>query len=226
MKAKFIIPFFLTPLLLTSCNKSSYVGYYAFQMGKNEGTHFGLSINLTKQDHFVDGINEGKYFKAVANSNVLVSESNPTGELIIEGGYTIGEKIDKDKKLVNMHYDMLESLKDLIAIIIGADPSSFETSTYVQKLVTTDISNRAFNFIVPVSLNDLYLQLYWYGFDINNKDSTVHQVEEHPLGSHPSEEEVKAIKATYDNNHLDEDGEDLQFRDFHTITIGLIKDGA
>ena len=36
--------------LITSCGKNPVVGTYAFQMGKEKGTHFGLYLDLSNDD--------------------------------------------------------------------------------------------------------------------------------------------------------------------------------
>ena len=40
---------FTASMLLTACNKNGIAGKYGFQMGKENGTHFGFYITLTDE---------------------------------------------------------------------------------------------------------------------------------------------------------------------------------
>lgn len=228
MKLKKIIPLLFTTLALSSCGTKSYAGRYSFQMGKDDGAHFGVAVTLTDEDHYYEEKLTGKSFNITASSSAFGTED---GKISIDGGYTIGDPIDKEGNyLVNLSFDEYNNLIDfIISFITGGggfeEIDSEKTSDYLQKLLTTQVDDKAFYFTIPVSINDLYLQTYWYGLDICN-NSGVKEVTEHPLHSHPTQEEIDNLNANDDfyNNHKDSDGIPFAFRDYHTIMIGLTRD--
>ena len=226
MRFKKLIPLLFTSLALTSCgNNNPYAGTYSFQMGKDEGTHMGLSVELTNEDHFEGAPEKGQSFTITINASMFETE---TGEdQVITGAYTIGDQLTKDAVLVNLNYDVLNGSVLLIAALLGVELDEDNMSAYLQKLITTSVTKKAFNLMIPVSFNDLFLQLYWYGICINHKaDEERCTPEAHPLHSHPTPEQVKEIAKIYNGHHFgqgDEEENYLEFRDYYTITIGLSK---
>ena len=81
------------------------------------------------------------------------------------------------------------------------------------------------NIYIPVSLDDAYYQLYWYGTDIRidiaNFEFDIVDVEPHPLGSHPTKEEIEAMQEQFKADH--EGCMFKTYRDFNQVTLGLIK---
>ncbi|MCQ2742666.1 MAG: hypothetical protein MJ239_05145, partial [Bacilli bacterium] len=86
------------------------------------------------------------------------------------------------------------------------------------------------NVCIPVSLNDLAFQLYWYGYriDIQNIFESEVPVEElpqdqhHQIGTHPNTEDIKAIRETEIAKGLSVNMFE-EYRDYHTLTMGLRK---
>lgn len=91
------------------------------------------------------------------------------------------------------------------------------TPEQTAKFVYSTISETTLVFNIPVSIEDLQYQLYWYGLDLTNLDA---ELVEHEVGSHPSEEEIKYINEDldYPSSH---DGKN--FRDYHTLSLALTK---
>ena len=223
MRFKKLIPLLFTSLALSSCgNSNPYVGTYSFQMGKDDGTHMGISMELTDEDHNASKPELGKTFEITIKASMFETFSGE--DVKIAGGYTIGDQLTKDAKLVNLNYDFLTDSWTLLSALLGVEVAADQTGDYLQKLITTSVTKKAFNLIIPVSMNDLALQLYWYGIDINHKSGEAKCTPEaHPLHSHPTKEQIEEISKTYNGHHTDDNGDDLDFRDFYTITIGLSK---
>ena len=78
---------------------------------------------------------------------------------------------------------------------------------------------------IPVSFDDVYYQLYWYGKDIKINieqfDISIVDVTPHDLGTHPKAEEIEAINKTFETEH--QGCLISTFRDFNQVKMGLIK---
>ena len=101
------------------------------------------------------------------------------------------------------------------------------------------------NVIVPVSLQDLLFQIYWYGYRIAGIDSLTNPVDlheenpyikHHDVGTHPTEDDVAVIQEYQKGREeqyvagelTDEEYEKGEFvynsyHDYHTLTMGLSK---
>lgn len=101
------------------------------------------------------------------------------------------------------------------------------------------------NVIIPVSIEDLLYQIYWYGYRIAGIKSITNPVDlheenefiqHHDIGSHPTSDDVTTIQnyqkdreAAYKAGKLSEDsyetGEFIYntYHDYHTLTMGLAK---
>ena len=92
------------------------------------------------------------------------------------------------------------------------------TPQQTSKFVYSTISKTTIVFNIPVSIEDLKYQLYWYGLDLTNLDAE--GLVEHEVGTHPTTEEIKYINETldYPGSH---DGN--TFRDYHTLSLALTK---
>ena len=118
----------------------------------------------------------------------------------------------------------------------------------VEKILYATITDTAVNVVIPVSIMDFLYQLYWYGYRISSLDElfdpTDLEVESnkvlkhHDVGTHPGqgdETKERAIeiiqgyqrdrKETATNYHIAEDLF-LNYRDYHTLDMGLTKDGT
>ena len=83
------------------------------------------------------------------------------------------------------------------------------------KFVYTTISQSTMVFNLPVSIDDLKFQLYWYGLDLSNLSA---EIVAHDIGTHPTPEEVEEINQTYPASH-----DNKSFRDYHTLSLSLTK---
>lgn len=244
----------LTLPLLTSflvgCSSSSISGYYQFQMGKSNDTHFGIYLMLSDEivkDEFENNLGKRLDFefaletgmeepdeqavnafnasKAVAKTLIRAAndandytEDIPTeiGDFGIQGYYVHNpELIQKDDKgeeiipvgITGISYDDDEGKRQVI------DGFTLPPE-FVEKLIYNTYSSSVFTMVLPVSIEDCLLQLYWYGFDIENFED----VEVHAVGTSPTSEEIAAINLTYPLNHGGR-----MFRNFYKVHMGLSK---
>ena len=241
-------------------SNQGYVGTYAFQLGANEGTHTSISLTLTNETYPTEDpalqVNNPKKFKLAfdingINSDTLFSSSEsepasepsseqtseeqsgseiPFGDLSIFEGYyyTLGEQ-EKTGELLHLGIKLL-NLVDISPII-------------TEKILYATVNNNEINVTVPVSLKDLYYQLYWYGYRIGSLIEAVDPVnlyEEDPLfesvlagnkpGTHPSKEAISSIvkyqknrTATKPENYMETEAIFDNYHDFHTLNMGLKK---
>ena len=249
-------------------SNQGYVGTYAFQLGANEGTHTSISLTLTNEAYPTEDptlqANNPKKFKLAfdingLNSDTLFpsSESEPTSEpsseqtsetsseqtseeqddseipfgdlSMFEGYYyTLGEQ-EKTGELLHLGIKLL-NLVDISPII-------------TEKILYATVNNSEINVTVPVSLKDLYYQLYWYGYRVGSLIEAMEPVnlyEEDPLfesvlagnkpGTHPSKEAISSIAkyqknrtATKPENYLETEMIFDTYHDFHTLNMGLKK---
>lgn len=209
--------------LLVSCSGNSYYGEYSFQMGKTKDTHIAVSLELTKERYInTEGVDSGEKFSLsfdMKTSDVEDGFASILKEITpITGYYSIDNKvkIDGASRLnigINIlgEYDIPKDITDAIFI--------------------ANISSSAVTFYLPVSMEDLRYQLYWYGWDLSGEniaaaiqDDT--DIEDpiaspdgpHSLDVHPTKEEIDAINEHYKDSH---DGE--LFRDFHVLKLGLTR---
>lgn len=205
-KASLFISLF--PLLI-ACSKNSYAGKYVFQMGKSKGTHMSVQLDLTKQVFDPEKPEKGKIFTLTLD--MLSSDSENDFAAILEdlnpitGYYSVNpnEKVYDEKRLnlclrVLGEYDIPEEITNLLFV--------------------ANINNEEVNFFLPVSIADLQLQLYWYGYELD-WDALLKETLEgpHPVGSHPTQEDIDKINEHYKDTH------GSAFRDYHVLKLGLTK---
>ena len=244
---------FTASMLLTACNKNGIAGKYGFQMGKEQGTHFGIYLELTNNyvtlDSEPDVTNKYKeciYSFALKQGDDEESESvSSVVDLIgtflgqedkdivtVPGYYYQGEHIGRSKEYeLKMGIDF-KFLKERLDDIDDGDLEFPVLSPdTVEKIVYTKYSKNMVTMYIPVSEQDIIFQLYWYGIDITyNSEDGVRinkDVTPHPVGSHPTKEEVAEINQTYGTAHkelADLINIDLStYRDYYTLAMGLIK---
>ena len=224
----------IVPLLI-SCSKDPYAGTYVFQMGKNKDTHLAVSLELTK--NLFDEANPDKGKKFILDFDMLTSEVDDGFSAILKeltplDGYY---KVDKSQKV----YD--ETRLNIGLNFLG----EYELPGEVTEMIfVASITSSFVNFYLPVSIEDLQFQLYWYGYDLtlaniladmmseeegenqegqegqeSEKTDTTTSVDGfHPLGTHPSKEDVAKINEHYKDSHNGK-----EFRDFHVLKLGLTK---
>ena len=203
--------------LLISCNSNPYLGEYVFQMGKSKDTHMSVSLKLTDENYDANNPDKGKKFELSMDMLTADVESDMSAILNeltpVTGFYKVNE-VDKiyDEARLNIGIDLL---------------GEYEIPEEItEKIFVASINGSAVNFYIPVSVEDLQFQLYWYGYDLNiekmlsddDTDPLATLEGSHPVGSHPTKEDVAAINA-----HFADDHSGKQFRDFHVLKLGLTK---
>lgn len=192
------------PLLL-GCSKNPYVGKYVFQMGKSKDVHMGITLDLTKTDYEADP-SKGRNFQMVLDFDMGIVDSGSSSESGYDVQSILKELLGDDKSVTGYYFvDKNEpKLYDQTRLHLCFDLlEKYDISSDLTDLVfVTTISQKEVNFYIPVSVTDLGYQLYWY------------MVEEKPVGSHPTAEDVERIRAEHPNSN---------FRDFHVLQLGLTK---
>lgn len=184
---------------------------------------------------------EAKMGKSSSQAATLFSEDSLTSEAISsasQGTSTVSSSeassgFDFDDLIMDMlsegitvhgWYSIQETLKDgrqrmPIGFDIGSVfPEAGKTVNLgpevIEKLIFCETDGKAVYLSIPVSLNDVFFQLYWYGMDLLNFEETT----EHEVNTHPTADDIAEINKTYPATH----GGTL-YRDFHCISLGLKK---
>jgi len=157
-----------------------------------------------------------------------------TDQPIVINGYYRTAPMGKETQLVmGISFDEYE---------IKIDPE------LVEMVMFATISSEQVNVVIPVSIKDFLFQLYWYGYRVAGIESLLNPVdlldeydswhEHHAIGTHPTADDIKTIKKHQDIRHDEyvagrdvtpkyEVGEEMyrDYFDYHTLTMGLMKDG-
>lgn len=245
---------FTASMLLTACNKNGIAGKYGFQMGKEQGTHFGIFLELKNNYVTLDSEPDvtNKYKECIYSFTIKQGgdgESESVTSLVeligiflgqeskdiitVPGYYYQGSHIGKSKefelkmgidfKFLKERLDNLDDNDDLEFPVLSPDT--------VEKIVYTKYAKDMVTMYIPVSEQDIIFQLYWYGIDITYNETDGLDFDTtlpaHPVGSHPTKEEVAEINQTYGAAHTELSnvlGIDLSsYRDYYTLAMGLIK---
>ena len=165
----------------------------------------------------------------------------PSGSTTVDGYYYVAtvenaEGRSENRLMMGFEFDFLEDVTDL-------PPELVEMIMYA--VYTGD----AVNIVVPVSVEDLLFQLYWYGYRIGGLDVPTYLPDENPMmvahaiGSHPvknSDPKLDPVTQIQNYQKLREeeaaegkrdDYGALEFiynsyHDYHTLTMGLAKNGT
>lgn len=251
----------LMALSLSSCGESTYHGTYQFQMGKKNDAHIGIYMDLTGDNIEVelDGekTNMEKFNLKLSVPEQATSEDDSTtlvGGLLtffqdgLFGGYKINYIEEKEENRLTLV--PVIDLNKLMEVVQGEgeegeSSSSQESSSqeelvipseFIDDVLIAKYNGNTIDVTVPVSLNDLMFQLYWYGFDIFDLGEE-YPIEKHEKGSHPTKDDIKKINETFNSDerllkHYDLDAlvkykaalvpaPVLDFRDFNQLTMTL-----
>ncbi len=199
MNRKIVISSLLPIVCLMSCsNKINPVGTYSFMLGKSSDTHIGISMNLTDEDHIVEKTNEsGEKVKEVVGKNFVANLSGgdqfkvdiedldlpiPSGVDIDELNEAINNFLGETLKNLKGYYTVsdIESnygyrlkLGSYISIPQEISPTGLELDippTILEHIFASFINEKAITLQIPVSMDDLFYQLCWYGIYINAED--------------------------------------------------------
>lgn len=251
MNRKILTPLFVPMMLLASCNNEvSYVGTYSFMMGKDNGSHIGIKLELSGDDFVEEGKEEpiGKKFSLTLDSTingepaepetakaakyrVLDEESTDSsipddsaasdmianlGNFKIDGAYNVTNTLTEDKNyVVDLYVSVVSELTESLFSDIPVN--------LLNEVVQAEINKSSVKFTIPVSVNDILFQLYWYGYDFRIYSLELVEVEKHPHGTHPTKEDIDKINETYPSEH-EILGFSTKYRDFHDLTMELKKD--
>lgn len=187
----------LFPLVMLSCGSNKYYGYYAFQMGSDKSSHFGVFVDLTQEDYYMaeeEGGEEklmGKKFKfgmRVSEDMVPdIPEDDPTEDpmgwlqkmfvamLVDLLNVEVENPDDPDNpKGVTGYYNVsdkeLEDRGRKLNMNIILNYTGLDVpADVIQKLIIAYINGKTVQIVLPVSVKDFQYQLCWYGMYINLK---------------------------------------------------------
>ena len=203
--------------VLTACDGVNYAGTYSFRMGKEGDKHMGIYLTLTDEDYEYKTDKNEKKFSLVLDVSSMFEMAQETvlpanaDKINLTGYYYVTDAANgKDKTL---------HLGVSINIELYEEPIEIEPEK-VEKIIYSKIDDKNAVLYIPTSLFDLTLQLNWYDY------YTAHYAEwsqelkaqypsEDPVGTHPTPELVEQIKQL--------EGYE-EFRDYHTVKMGLAKD--
>ena len=177
---------------LVSCNGKGYVGTYKFQLGKDKGTHFAISLELTDEAVVKNEQELGKKFTFAVDSKkadtptTTIDPSTLTtsggadedalddiertilSDLKLTGYYNIVAQETDGKQRLNIGITgvstALFSKEDLNLDDYGIEPE------IIEQIILIEITNTQAIIKAPVSGADLLYQLYWYGLDFSIAD--------------------------------------------------------
>lgn len=193
----------LPSLCLASCSSSSFAGVYEFRLGKTDGAHFGLSVEL-KDDAYEkrEGMKQ-MFMSADLGSEysieTLVSQyideypflATALEKILnalpedhrVDGYYTVTDikhpkygnrvKIGSDfiQELFNKAFpEYTELVQEFIDIVFpGKTISTLTEPDMIQLLACAYADGKNFTLQIPVSQEDLFQQLAWYGYLVDSK---------------------------------------------------------
>ncbi len=131
--------------------------------------------------------------------------------ITIEGYYTV-ENLPQ-KGITQLHIGFfLDEIEEITGETFNLEPD------VIEKIVYSEISEKSITLKIPVSIQDVIYQLYWYGFDIL-EFTELPLEDQHEANTHPTKEDIDRINQTYPDNHGGN-----KFRDYYTISLGLTKE--
>lgn len=183
----------LVPVLfLSSCGQINPVGTYQFRLGKTDDSHIEVTAKITDEAYTIEGMKKMSLTADLGDElsiNKLIEEY--LGEDSEIGKFLI-EKIASMNKELPMYYKVNETTNpkygnyvdigsDALSEIInelansneqikkfiedyGIDINDFTFTPEMTKYIfTTYVNSKNLTFQIPVSLQDLQMQLFWYG---------------------------------------------------------------
>ena len=224
-KVSFLVNLF--PLLL-GCSNNGYAGEYVFQMGKSKDTHMGVNLTLSKDYYDVEDISKGQKFILDIDMMSSNDESQTSEEEGEEEDFSFADLLAEMNPLEGYYVvDKQEKIYDEKRLHIGINLlGEFEIPETITDLIfVANINSKEVNFFLPVSLEDLMLQIYWYGYELDivkiisgeSDDPLATPDGNHPVGSHPTKDDIERINKYYKDDH------GKPFRDYHVLKLGLTK---
>lgn len=217
------------PFLLTSCGTESVCGVYSFTMGKDNGTHIRAAIELL--DTKLEGRNENE-FRFTADLGGTTDNIPPyIADLIrdgIKGYYRVSDKTTErgERIYLGTTLSALELYVESEGITIPEQVKELLKDysipdDLVEKIISAYLIDGKINLEVPVSINDLLMQLAWYGKYISITNLSIYDLPTNVVGSHPTAEDIERYNRDYEEIfcqnkvHMVTDGT--------TVEIGALK---
>lgn len=247
----------IVPMLM-ACNKQSIAGTYGFRMGKENGTHFGVYLNLKDEKYEHPTIDDYKKFLFTMSvsfpsgddsseeseqelQQILDNFKDENGNVGIPGYYRLTDQKDRSgatilKLGVDFNY-VLSKFDSLYEEQTGEEAPEIPQETIneindtklIESLLYATYKTNEVDIYVPVSIEDAYYQLYWYGVDVVFKLDTgnpdepfsldILDVPAHEFGSHPTKEQIAEINKTFADDHSG--AFVTTFRDYNALQLGL-----
>jgi len=256
LKYLLLLPF----LALTSCGERNIPGTYGFALGNQGGAHFGVYATLSDKYYVdpetgvTDKVKKDFLFKLdMPESATTLSTLDTSNEESIT--YSLSDTSLNDGTIKGYYY--LGKEEDLglkvyvgssvIDQIFGEEKQYSVSPLIVECIICAHINSEGnFNMRVPVSLEDLQMQLIWYGYWIDINSSGVDVVDlfendgkkysvghwpvigvhfdqrEKLIGTIPSGDDLTEVK-NFVTNHSTDLFHGLIFRAHHVINLGLSK---
>lgn len=232
MKKKKLLPLFLIPFLLTSCDLDSFHGRYVFQLGKEQSTHIGIFLQLNKtvyEPKKAEGY-KSCHISGSFGSSEETMLSDDLIKILNEGldGYYFVKNINDKNRIFFGTQELGEAM--------GIDYDLDVDQDLVENVAIGYIKHNEVDIVIPVSLEDLQMQLVWYGhFAYVNFDDPLNPIMHYEeltnlpgsqdkdlrIGTHPTKEEVIIVNQRYKSLF---DEYNFEFRNHHTLTLTLTKD--
>ncbi len=242
-----------TTSLLTSCSSNGMAGTYGFQMGKDSGTHFAISVKMSNK--YVTLKDQPEVTKKYKGCEMIFSVKTGDDDGVSINSFLemlaeiLGQDKDKPIRIPGYYYKGEKKFRDgSFEVKLGVDTTFIEdlddedvlpifTPDMVEKIVYTTYLKDTLTLNIPVSITDVAYQLYWYGADIIYTEADGVQIVdspsgEHEPGTHPTVEEVEEINLTFGDRHaelmtfLNKHGFDIDlsvYRDYYTLALGLLR---
>lgn len=187
----------LLPILcLAACNSSNYYGDYSFSLGKTDGSHFGFTVSLQKDEY--EGKPGFKKMKvsaefgddySIATMIESYEERIPLIGIIIDAFFKDIKNVTK----VNGYYLVIDDLshgkygkrvsfgsEELTKMIQESDVEFIKemgldldvTPEIVEHFAVAYVNKKEFTFQIPVSMSDVQQQLLWYGYYVDPENAT------------------------------------------------------
>lgn len=189
-----LLPF----VCLSACSKSSFAGLYEFRLGKTDGAHFGISVELKDDAYekregmkqmflsadlgseysieaFAEQYEEDypfiadivdKVLKALPEDKTIDAYYQVTN--IVDPKYGNRVKVGSDfiEELISKAFPEYVSLIEDFVQLIFPDKtiSSLTEPEMIQFVSCAYADGKNFTFQIPVSSEDLFQQLAWYGY--------------------------------------------------------------
>ncbi len=236
---KKVLPVLTLVSLMCACQGSSIAGKYGFQLGKEKGTHFGLFLNLSNED-YSDNPDLVDYKKMVVSfsvsfpqgegeemmeemSSILDLFKDEEGNFAVSGYYKLTDEYNKlrERRLslgfgfTYLLQKFVESYEEMTGEEMSEEAKNvlnvLDNNDLIESVIYATYSKGAINAYIPVSMDDVYYQLYWYGYDVqitlpehedDNYSIAIQETEKHELGSAPTQDEVKEINDTFYGEHV------------------------